>query len=113
VWRFDKDRQVYIRSVAGRNVLDKQGSSIDASNVVVIKTEEEVLDDKGRLRVRTTGSGEAIAYRDGDKFSIRWRRSPGEPIRFETVDGIEFLLRPGKTWIQVTTDDKIFAGLEK
>lgn len=113
VWRFDKDQQLYTRSVAGRKVLDKQGASIDVSNVMVIKTDEEVLDDKGRLRVRTTGSGEAIAYRDGDKFSIRWRRSPGEPMRFETIDGIEFLLRPGKTWIQVTTNDTIFAGLEK
>lgn len=113
VWRFDKDRNLYTRSVAGRRALDRAGNALEASNVVVIKTEAQILDDKGRLRLRTTGSGEAVAYRDGNKFSLRWRRTPGEPIRFETVDGIEYLLRPGVTWIEVTTDDKIFAGLEK
>lgn len=113
VWKLDKDRNVYARNVSGRKTADRNGSVVEAKNVIVIKTEAQVLDEKGRLRVRTTGSGDAIAYRDGGKFSLRWRRTPGEPIRLETVDGIEYLLRPGVTWIEVTTDDTTFAGLEK
>jgi hypothetical protein len=112
-WRFDKARDVYTRFVSGRAVKDAQGNSVEADNVLVIKTDAQVLDEKGRLRLRTTGSGDAVAYRDGNKYSLRWRRSPGEMIRFEGEGGVEFLLRPGKTWIQVTTDDASFAGLEK
>ncbi len=113
VWKFDKDRNIYGRNVSGRRALDRDGSAIESNNIIIIKTEAQILDDKGRLRLRTTGSGDAMAYRDGNKFSLRWRRTPGEPIRFETVDGIEYLLRPGVTWIEVTTDDMMFAGLEK
>ncbi len=112
VWRFDKDINAYVRSIGGKKAADANGTEIEASNIIVIKTEEQIMDDKGRLRIRTTGSGDAIAYRNGRKFSIRWRRSPNEQIRFETIDGTEFLLQPGKTWIEVTTNDTIFAGLE-
>lgn len=112
-WRFEKARNIYARYVSGRAVKDQLGPAIEADNVVVIKTDAQVLDDKGRLRLRTTGSGDAIAYRDGNKFSLRWRRGPNEIMRFEGEGGTEFLLRPGKTWIQVTTDDVSFAGLEK
>lgn len=112
-WRFEKARNIYARYVSGRAVKDQLGPAIEADNIVVIKTDAQVLDDKGRLRIRTTGSGDAIAYRDGNKFSLRWRRGPNEVMRFEGEGGTEFLLRPGKTWIQVTTDDVSFAGVEK
>ncbi|MDP3794018.1 MAG: DUF3048 C-terminal domain-containing protein, partial [Candidatus Uhrbacteria bacterium] len=69
--------------------------------------------DVGRLHVRTIGSGDALAYRDGNKYTIRWRRSAGEPIKFESKDGKEFLFNRGRTWIEVTIDDRMFAGLEK
>ncbi|MCC6563321.1 DUF3048 domain-containing protein [Candidatus Uhrbacteria bacterium] len=110
-WNFDAERGVYIRNQGAIAQKDRDGSPIEANNVIVIKTDQQVLDDIGRLRIRTTGSGEALAYRDGRKFIIRWRRAAGEPIRFEGTDGAEFLLTRGKTWIQVTTDDAIFAGL--
>ncbi len=113
VWKLDKESGLYVRSVAGRKAVDHDGTSIQSTNVVVIKTDARILDEKGRLRLRTTGSGDAIAYRDGNKFVLRWRRTPGEPMRFETVDGNEYLFRSGKTWIEVTTDDITFAGLEK
>lgn len=112
-WRFEKERNIYTRYVSGRAVKDALGSVIEADNIIVIKTDAQVLDEKGRLRLRTTGSGDAIAYRDGNKYSLRWRRSPGEIMRFEAEGGSEFLLRSGKTWVQVTTDDVSFAGLEK
>lgn len=112
IWKFDATSGRYQRSVGGRISSDRDGSRIEAANVVVMKTDQTILDEVGRLRVRTVGSGEAIVYRDGEKFAIRWSRVRGEPIRFETIDGNVFLLRPGKTWIEVTTDDTIFGGFE-
>lgn len=111
-WAYDRGTGLYTRSQAGRVQKDRDGSSIEVENVIVIKTEERVLDDVGRLRIRTTGSGDAVAYRDGKKFILRWSRVPGGVIRFEGADGSEYLLTRGKTWIHVTTNDVIFAGFE-
>ncbi len=110
-WNFDKERGVYVRSLAGAVQKERDGSTIESDNVIVIKTEQQVLDSYGRLKVRTTGSGEAIGYRDGKRFILRWRRSIGEPMRFESTDGSEFIFNRGQTWIEVTTDDVIFAGV--
>ncbi len=110
-WAYDQERNVYTRSVAGRIQADQDGTAYEADNVLVIKTDQKVLDEVGRLEVRTTGSGDAIGYRDGNKYVLRWRRSPGEPMRFEAADGSEFLFVRGKTWIEVTTDDRIFGGI--
>lgn len=110
-WSYDAERGVYVRSQAGRIQKDRDGSTIEAENVIVIKTDEQVLDEVGRLRIRTTGSGEAVAYRDGKKFILRWSRLPGGPMRFEESDGSEFLFTRGRTWIEITTKDEIFGGL--
>lgn len=110
-WNYDKERGVYVRFLSGAAQLDRDGSAVESENVIVIKTEQTVLDTYGRLRVRTTGSGDAVAYRDGKKFVLRWRRSAGEPIRFESTDGTEFLFTRGRTWIEVTTSDVIFGGV--
>lgn len=109
-WNYDVERGVYVRSQSGEIQKDRDGSIVEAENIVVIKTDQQVLDEIGRLRVRTTGSGEAVAYRDGKKFVLRWRRMAGEPMRFESTDGTEFLFTRGRTWIQVTTNDVIFSG---
>ncbi len=110
-WAYDAERGVYVRREAGQLQKDRDGSSVETENVIVIKTEQQVLDAVGRLRVRTTGNGEAVAYRDGKKFVLRWRRSAGEPMRFESADGTDFIFTRGRTWIEVTTDDATFAGL--
>lgn len=111
VWKFDKDRGVYVRNSGGKVQKTLEGNSIEVQNLVVIKTDSQVLDEKGRLKIRTTGSGQAIIYRDGNKYPVIWRRSSGEAMRFEGTDGSEFLFTRGKTWIEVTTDDRIFAGI--
>lgn len=110
-WAYDAERGTYVRRSAGLLQKDRDGSAVEAENIIVIKTEQQVLDAVGRLRVRTTGNGEAMAYRDGKKFILRWRRSAGEPMRFESSDGTEFIFTRGRTWIEVTTDDATFAGL--
>jgi hypothetical protein len=113
VWNYASDTGVYTRSEAGAVQKDRDGSTVQASNIVVIRTDSKILDDHGRLQVRTTGSGDAIAYRDGKKFPIHWSRDANEPIRFTGTDGSEFLFDRGITWIEVTTDDLTFSGVTK
>ena len=112
-WKFDVARGQYVRSRMGVNGTQKTltGAELTAANVVVIKTDAQVLDEKGRLALRTTGSGDAMIYRAGKKYVARWTRAPGELMRFEGADGSEYPLSAGTTWIELTTDDRIFAGL--
>jgi len=112
-WKFDQERRVYVRYQAENLQQDADGAPVESQNVIVIKTDGRVFDEVGRLHLRTTGSGDAIAYRDGNKYILRWKRAAGEPMKFESKDGKEFLLNRGRTWIEVTTDDRVFAGLEK
>ncbi len=110
-WRFDPMIGKY-RRYKGTNIQKTaEGKELLAANIVVIKTDAQVLDEKGRLSVRTIGSGDAVIYRAGKKYVARWSRSSGEVMRFEGADGSEYLLTAGPTWIQVTTDDRVFAGL--
>lgn len=110
-WVFDEKTGRYTRMIGTRAQRDAEGIAPEAVNVVVLKTDAQVLDEVGRLRLRTVGSGDTIIYRNGQKYTARWRRSAGEPIRFEGIDGTELALNRGTTWIQVTTDDLTFAGL--
>jgi len=93
--------------------LDKDGTPVEAENVAVIKTDAKILDDVGRLKLRTTGSGDALVYRDGRKFTLRWSRGIGETMKFNGTDGADFIFDRGRIWIEVTTNDLMFAGLEQ
>ncbi len=110
-WKYDAQLGLYRRQKGTAVQKTREGKELLAANVVVIKTDSQVLDEKGRLSVRTVGSGDAVLYRGGKKYSARWSRSPDELIRFEGADGSEYPLTAGTTWIQVTTDDRIFGGL--
>ncbi len=108
-WVFDAGVGMYKRL---QSIKPISATPLFASNVVVLKTEAKILDDKGRLKLKTIGSGDLVLYRDGKKYLGRWRRSMGEVMRFTSNEGIDLELAPGTTWIQVTTDDTTFAGLE-
>ncbi len=110
-WRFDPQLGQYRRLKGTTSQTTREGQELLASNVAVIKTDARVLDDKGRLSLRTVGGGDAVLYRAGKKYIARWSRSQDEIIRFEGADGSEYPLTVGPTWIEVTTDDRVFAGL--
>jgi hypothetical protein len=110
-WRFDPQLGQYRRLKGTAAQTTREGKELLASNVAVIKTDAQVLDSKGRLSLRTVGGGDAVLYRAGKKYVARWSRSQDEIIRFEGADGSEYPLTVGPTWIQVTTDDRVFAGL--
>jgi hypothetical protein len=109
-WRYDRRLGSYQRLQAGKVQKDADGSSIFADTVVVIKTDMRVLDEKGRLSLRTVGSGDAMINYDGKRVMARWHRGQGEPIQFIGVSGSEIPLVRGKIWIEVTTDDATFSG---
>ncbi len=108
-WTYEPTKNAYKRTIAGKA---NSTQPLSFTNIIVIKTDASILDSVGRLKLRTVGSGEAVIYRDGKKFIGRWRRSAGEVMSFVGTDGADVELRAGSSWIQVTTDDRVFAGLD-
>ncbi len=103
-WRWLPEDGGYRRIQARDPHSDKDGTPIIAANVVVLRTDAEVVDAVGRLRLRTTGQGPAWVLRDGRLLEVRWKKaSAGSRLRFEHVDGKEVVFAPGPTWIEVVT----------
>lgn len=101
-WRWDPLHAIYLRSVGGSTATDKDGSRQEAANVAVAFVDTGVLDDVGRLKVQTVGSGSAMMFRDGEAFLGTWKKADaGSRLRFYGQDGQEFVWRPGSTWIEI------------
>ena len=107
-WKFLPAEQRYERIQAGAN----SPKGIKADNIIILKAEARVLDEKGRLEVKTVGSGDAILYRRGARINARWRRAGGELPTLVGTDGSDIALAPGVTWVQVVTDDLLLVNVE-
>lgn len=102
-WVFDSSTGLYARFQYGAEQKDADGNAVKAANVILLYSEAEALDEVGRLRIRTTGTGRAEAYRNGKKKEAVWRRRSGDWISFEAIDGSAMEFAPGTTWIEVVT----------
>jgi hypothetical protein len=78
---------------------------ISADNVVVLflpHQSAKITGDKDALDIRLSGSGDAIAFRDGLAYQVRWNRPTKDSTLFlTTTDGDPFPFKPGNTWFQV------------
>lgn len=102
-WSYDEETDTYTRYQGGKIFKDADGSVVTAKNVAVILTEQRVLDEVGRLYIRTTGSGRALLFNHGHQADAEWKRVAGEHMVFETVDGLSMVMARGTTWIEVVT----------
>ncbi len=105
-WSYDPQTDMYDRWLAGKAHRDADGSAVRARNVLVLQTEDKVLDEEGRLYVRTAGEGKAWLFRNGYRDDIKWTRQANEFIKLMTGDGRPVVLGRGVTWVEVITDEK-------
>ena len=89
--------------VSGEVYRDRETEvALTAANILVQKVSSKVLDNEGRLAITMTGSGEAWLVRDGVAVEGTWQRdSLDRPTIFRDLNGQEFQLKTGQTWIQV------------
>lgn len=101
---YDRKRNVYFRFTGGRAHLDRATKKqLAAKNVVLMLVpKERVLDNKGRLEIKTIGSGKAILLKDGRAMTLKWKKSStyGRTI-FTTLKGKEIEFNRGSVWIEV------------
>lgn len=81
------------------------GDQVSAVNVLVLKTSMVVLDEEGRLRVKTTGEGEGLYFCGGKAIPIRWSREDrNSPFVYTLEDGLTPLsLGKGNSYVCVIT----------
>ncbi|MFZ2803956.1 MAG: DUF3048 domain-containing protein [Patescibacteria group bacterium] len=112
-WSYDRDSNMYVRSEGGALEKDLDGAQVKAKNVVVLETDDSVIDSDGRLNIRTTGKGKAELFHDGREDEITWSRSTGLSLQFQSLDGSDVLFDRGTTWVEVVTNPAMYNAAVK
>jgi Protein of unknown function (DUF3048) N-terminal domain/Protein of unknown function (DUF3048) C-terminal domain len=101
-WRYNPEKKYYERMLNGEIFADEKGNIITAENIVVQLTSVSVLDEVGRKKIQTIGSGEARVYRDGLLARATWKKGNSSArTRFYDKENVEITLAPGRTWVMI------------
>lgn len=100
-YKYDKDKKLYARFLNGEPHKDRiTGETLEAKNVIVQFTNAKVIDDVGRLEIKTVGSGKGYYIANGHISEVSWEKnSRSEKTEFRTLDGETLSFSPGNTWI--------------
>lgn len=108
---YDPATHLYSRFNGGKSHHD-----LKPANVLVQFVDMEVLDDVGRLRLQTHGTGKSIVFRDGQAIEGTWEKdssinSDDQPAssswtKFFDKEGKEISLNRGQTWIEVVPNGR-------
>ncbi len=107
-WTYDSKNLNYTRSVNRNIEKDKDGSPVQARNILVqfANVSDIASDDKGRKEIKTVGTGKAIILKKGSVTYGTWAKlGQTYRTRFYNKYGGEVLLAPGNTWVEVVPQD--------
>ncbi len=104
---YDRDTNTYNRFQADDpHLVMNTGVQISPKNVVVqyVKTS---LADAQRLAIETTGSGQALVFRDGRTTTGQWRKdSLTARTKYYDNNGQEIVFNAGQTWVEIVPTDR-------
>lgn len=103
-FEYDIDNNNYIKYLAGSPHKDREtGEQITLNNVIVMITDiANSGDAAGHMVVRTTQSGKAYYFLDGNVIEGTWERnSIFDPFTFKDDDGKIVLFNRGSTWVSI------------
>lgn len=102
-YTYDEDNKVYLRQKDGKDHIDESdGSQIIAKNIIIQEVSTKVLDNEGRLEVDLIGEGTGKYFTNGNFIDIKWvKKNRSEKTYYYDSNGVEIVLNPGVTWIQV------------
>lgn len=107
-WEFDQATKTYLRSHGGEKHLDMNNDKqVAASNVIVLLTTEKgPINEKKHMLYGTTGTGDALLFKNGQAIEITWvKKSRTDELQFKDAKGKDIELARGLTWISVVSDD--------
>ena len=107
-FRYNQILDGYVRS-QGKEVLKDalDNKPVMTENIVIMKTEIEVIDSQSRRSVETTGTGEALFLMNGKVAKGTWELTDNGPLVFKDNDGENVVWNPGRIWIEVVDTDSV------
>jgi len=102
---------VYDRQIGGTIHRDQLGTPVRPTTIIVQFTEYTVLDDEGRLDMRTTGTGTAWYFSGGSYWQGSWQRTAGGITQFLDAAGQPISLPAGQIFIEVTAAGTVELGM--
>ena len=104
-WTYDSSLNRYNRFRGGTVERDSlSGVQVQADNIIVLKTTSEYVSILYN-RVKTTGSGSIMLYKNGISVSGTWEKPIENALLvFKDMHGKELALNRGTTWIEIVTD---------
>ena len=69
-------------------------------NVVVLYVTYELY-SPGIYDILFSGSGDGVAFRDGQAYQVKWQRNDTDVVSLTNLDGTPFPFKPGTTWFEV------------
>jgi len=110
-YEYDPVNNVYVRSVAEKAHVMRDGTQLQPKNVVVLtvnrRLETPTTDNKGRLEMDTIGQGTAQFFLDGTVVKGTWKKDSSEaPLQLLAEDGSHVSLNAGQTWVEIVPPDQ-------
>ncbi len=102
-WVYEPETNSYARFLSNVRDKDKKGADINAKNILVLSTVQKVLDDKGRLYIKTTGQGRGWYFGGGEAIDVLWSRESDDFYKITTADGRDVSFYRGNTWIEIAS----------
>jgi hypothetical protein len=101
-FKYDKSSNKYLKSIGGNPNIDRESKEqLSFNNVVALVTDiANSGDSAGHMVVRTTGSGKAFFFFDGNVVEGAWeRQSVTDAMQFKDSSGNNVLFNRGSTFI--------------
>ena len=109
VFTYDSESGLYKVEEYGEPYVDgNTGEQVAVKNVVVLFTDVSAIqgDSAGRMKVRTTGTGEGILFCDGVRQDITWTKdSNSSPLEYTGADGQPVEFGVGHTYVNIVDED--------
>lgn len=118
-WRYVDDTTQENAGILHAEIDKLTGRQLQFENILVLDVDQEVFEFEGQLvptlidwYLELGSGGFATLFRDGMKYDIRWSTKAREyekktgqarPIYFVDADGNPVPLKPGRTWLFVST----------
>lgn len=101
-FKYDKSSNKYLKSTGGKPSTDRESNEqLAFNNVVALVTDvANSGDSAGHMVVRTTNSGKAFFFFDGNVVEGTWeRKAVTDPMEFKDGTGNDVLFNRGSTYI--------------
>ncbi|MBQ3404152.1 MAG: DUF3048 domain-containing protein [Oscillospiraceae bacterium] len=104
-FEYNAEDKLYYASQNGKDFIDGlDNSRVTVTNIVVIKAATSNIpnDDKGRIDIKLTGTGDGYFICGGKAVPITWSRGDrGDQFTYKLADGSDLVLGVGKTYISI------------